>query len=112
MAFSMNTIYLLCNNLLDSSRIKESLIGKNVIILRNLDKLKSIEVLENDTVLIDYHFYENGNIKDLLDLTSNCKNIISFVPHEKIDALKSENLNVFFVARSVFFKNILKYIVI
>lgn len=108
----MNTIYLVCNNLLDSSRIKESLIGKNVTVLRNLDKLKSIEVLENDTVLIDYHFYENANIKEVLDLTNDCKNIISFVPHEKIDALKNEYSNVFFVARSVFFKNILKYIVI
>jgi hypothetical protein len=107
----MNKIFLLCNNLLDSSRIKEVLSTKELVIVRNVEKLKSLSIANDDTVLLDYYFYENLGINSVIEHVGGCNNVISFVAHEKIDALKLEAPNIIFVARSRFFKNIAKYIV-
>ena len=69
----MKKIVLICNNLLDISRIREVHGAENVSVYRNFDNLISKFVPDGNrelTILLDYYIYEkmdiNVVIKDYL----------------------------------------------
>jgi hypothetical protein len=108
----MSKIFIVCNNLLDTSRIKEALKDHDVNVLRSVQKaIEKFETSKDDsiTIVLDYYTYENLDIIELISQFDDVK-IVSFVPHEKIDDLKLQVPEVSFVARSRFFRNIEKYI--
>lgn len=114
MAFgiTMSKIFIVCNNLLDTSRLKEVLKEYDVSVHRNVQKaIEKYEATNDDsiTIVLDYYAYENLDLIELVSQFDDSK-IVSFVPHEKIEDLKLQAPEVSFVARSRFFRNPVSYL--
>lgn len=108
----MTKIFIVCNNLLDTSKLKEILKEHDVAVLRNAQKAIEKYEATNDesiTIILDYYAYENLDLIELISQFDDAK-IVSFVPHEKIDDLKIQAPEIKFVARSRFFHDVEKYI--
>ena len=110
---TMSEIFVVCNNLLDISKIRESLKGEQVSIFRDHIKLCgaiSKEINEEIEIILDYYTYEKIGIKNVVsdleralgDTNSSIK-YTSFVPHEKLSQLKIDAPNINFIARSKYF---------
>ena len=85
----MSKIYIVCNNLLDSSRIKEALKDREISVVRNLEKLTEKQIDDGDVIVLDYYSYEKSGISEAINVIPANVKIISFVPHEKIDELNN-----------------------
>ena len=112
LGIKMTKIFIVCNNLLDTSRLKEVLKEHDVSVLRNAQKaIEKFEASKDEkiTIALDYYSYENLDLIELISEFDDAK-IVSFVPHEKIDDLKSQAPEVNFVARSRFFRNPIDYL--
>ena len=118
----MDITIAVTKNLLDSSRIDEA--GKplrhDVFTCKNLTRittmLKAGPGDRNFTVILDYDVYSEDGFQalrgeiDTLAMDNGVNKITykSFVPHEKLSELQAANEDVEFIARSVFFRDLVK----
>ncbi len=112
----MKKVVIVSRNILDSSRIENDLKRADIDVQKFSSTKKLIELidshLEEICAFVDFSLFDSPD--DIVELIPNVDDenirIIIFGPHELMNELTSYYPTISFVARSLFFRDPVKYI--